>query len=413
MQRFLPFSLAALVLVLILGLGLSLSFTPTLAQDDTTPTPEGGEGADTGADTGDDTGGDMGAQPGGPIIIGDPSSPAVQTVLNYFQTFDPNLLAETIQFRDYTQAQGLSTREDVTGPANILNSAFSGQAYNIQRVVTADNVVVVEFTFTGTHSGDFMGAAPTQQTVNVPMVAILELGAGGSDMGAEGDAAAEGDMAAQAGMQIVRFDLYYDASQLAQQLGLSFQAPGAAPGDDTGADAGADTGDDAGADTGADTGGDAGAGTGDDAGADTGDTAGGDAGADTGGDTGADTGDDAGAVSGDASLQVTDQEITADGTVLIAQVTIPVNGWVDIHADSSGAPGEIIGFAQVVAGQTQNVVVPVDTNRVTGTLWAMLHQDAGELGVHEFPGPDTPITDASGNVVVMPFAVTAPATEGG
>ena len=393
MQRFLPFSLAALVLVLILGLGLSLSFTPTLAQDDTTPTPEGGEGADTGADTGDDTGGDMGAQPGGPIIIGDPSSPAVQTVLNYFQTFDPNLLAETIQFRDYTQAQGLSTREDVTGPANILNSAFSGQAYNIQRVVTADNVVVVEFTFTGTHSGDFMGAAPTQQTVNVPMVAILELGAGGSDMGAEGDAAAEGDMAAQAGMQIVRFDLYYDASQLAQQLGLSFQAPGAAPGDDTGADAGADTGDDAGADTGADTGGDAGAGTGDDA--------------------GADTGDDAGAVSGDASLQVTDQEITADGTVLIAQVTIPVNGWVDIHADSSGAPGEIIGFAQVVAGQTQNVVVPVDTNRVTGTLWAMLHQDAGELGVHEFPGPDTPITDASGNVVVMPFAVTAPATEGG
>ena len=62
MQRFLPFSLAALVLVLILGLGLSLSFTPTLAQDDTTPTPEGGEGADTGADTGDDTGGDMGAQ---------------------------------------------------------------------------------------------------------------------------------------------------------------------------------------------------------------------------------------------------------------------------------------------------------------------------------------------------------------
>ena len=37
MQRFLPFSLAALVLVLILGLGLSLSFTPTLAQDDTTP----------------------------------------------------------------------------------------------------------------------------------------------------------------------------------------------------------------------------------------------------------------------------------------------------------------------------------------------------------------------------------------
>ena len=36
---------------------------------------------------------------------------------------------------------------------------------------------------------------------------------------AEGDAAAEGDMAAQAGMQIVRFDLYYGASQPPSSLG--------------------------------------------------------------------------------------------------------------------------------------------------------------------------------------------------
>ena len=81
---------------------------------------------------------------------------------------------------------------------------------------------------------------------------------------------------------------------------------------------------------------------------------------------------------------------------------------MDIHADGSGALGGIIGFAQVVAAR-QNVVVPVDTNRVLERR-AMLHQDAGELGVHEFPAPMRH-HGCAGNVVVMPFAVTAPATE--
>lgn len=420
MQRVLPFSLAALTFVIVLGLALSFSFAPTLAQDDATPTPDGGEAADTGADTGADTA----AQPDGPIFLGGAdASPAVQTVLTYFQTFDPNLLAENIQFRDYSQAQGLTTREDVTGAANLLNAAFSGQTYNVQRVLTADNTVVVEFEFSGTHSGDFMGAQPTQQLVNVPMVAIIEL-APAADMGdaaeadaaegeaAEGEAAegdAAGDMTAQAGMQIVRLDLYYDASQLGQQLGLSFQAPGADTGADT--DAGADTG----AETGEDTGADAGADAADDAGAET--DAGADTDAETSEDTGEDTGEDAaddagaenpGMVTEPVSVMVQDQAIADDGTVLIDQVTIPVNGWVDIHADDSGTPGAIIGFAQVAAGDTANVPVPVDGNQVTGTLWAMLHIDLGEAGVHEFPGPDVPVMDANGNMIVMPFAVSAP-----
>lgn len=367
MKRALPYTLAALALIMTFALALSLSFTPTLAQDDATPTPdpaaEGADTGETGAETGDTGAGDIGAQPDEPIFIGgDESSPSVQVVLNYFQTFDPNLLADNVQYRDYTQPQGLTTREDVTGAANYLNTAFSSQTTTVRRVLIAENTVVVEFEFSGTHTGPFMGAEPTQQTVTIPMVAIIEL-----SVAAEG---AETDPAAQ---QIVRFDLYYDASQLAQQLGFTFQAPGAA-----GGDVGAQPGET------------------DEAAGDTGET----------GDTGED-------VTGLAPMiLIEDQPISQDGTVLVAQVVSPVNGWVDIHADSSGAPGTIIGYAPIAAGETLNVPVPVESDQVTGTLWAMLHEDAGEPGVHEFPGPDAPVIDAQGNVIAMSFAVGEPGESG-
>lgn len=359
MKRTLPFSLGALTFILMLGLALSLSFSPTLAQGGATPTPDpAGDPGDTGGDmtegtedtdtdmgetdaaTGDTGAGDTAAQPGGPVFVGgDESSPAAQTVLNYFQTFDPNLLADTVQYRDFTQQQALTTREDITGAANYLNTAFSDQDYTIHRVLIADNTVVVEFDFSGTNTGAFMGAEPTQQTVSAPMVAIIELGA---------DA-----------QQIVRFDLYYDASALARQLGFTLQGPQT--------DEMTDDDDMDGAD----------------------------------GEM-----DDATGLA--PAISVEDQMISDDGTVLVAQVTSPVSGWVDIHADNSGAPGTIIGYAQVAAGETLNVPVPIDGNQVTATLWAMLHEDAGEAGVHEFPGPDAPVTDAQGNVVVVPFSVTAP-----
>lgn len=396
MKRVLPHSLAALALIVALAMALSLSFTPTLAQDGVTPTPDT---AGAGADTGQTGAGDLGAQPEAPIFIGgDETSPVVQTVLTYFQTFDPNLLAENVEYRDYTQPQGLTTREDVTGAANYLNTAFTNQEYTIRRVLTAENTVVVEFDFSGTNTGVFMGAEPTQQTVTVPMVAIIELSAPATAAPegetAEGEAAAgdaaegettEGeaaqgaetgqtDMTTQAAQQIVRFDLYYDASLLAQQLGFTLQAPVAAQPGETGETTG-ETGE-------------------------TGET----------GDMGETTGEDATGLA--PAIVIENQPIAQDGTVLVARVVSPVNGWVDIHADSSGAPGTVIGYAQIAAGETLNVPVPVDGSRVTATLWAMLHEDAGQLGVHEFPGPDAPVTDAQGNVIAMPFAVGEPGESG-
>ena len=109
------------------------------------------------------------------------------------------------------------------------------------------------------------------------------------------------------------------------------------------------------------------------------------------------------------TVTVADQE--SDGaSVTVAGVKAPEAGWMVIHADADGKPGPILGETAVPAGTTENVVVMLDAPlEGDATLWAMLHTDAGEAGVYEFPdGPDVPVTWA-GSVVMAPFNVTVAA----
>lgn len=106
------------------------------------------------------------------------------------------------------------------------------------------------------------------------------------------------------------------------------------------------------------------------------------------------------------AVSVRDQPLGEGNTVVVPAVKAEVAGWMVIHADDSG-PGPVIGFAPVEAGINRDVTVELDAAGVTDTLYAMLHIDAGTEGEYEFPGEDGPAMDADGNVVVLPFAVTA------
>lgn len=92
-----------------------------------------------------------------------------------------------------------------------------------------------------------------------------------------------------------------------------------------------------------------------------------------------------------------------DGKIVIARATATDPSWVVIHADDDGAPGEVIGFAPLNPGENNDVIVEIDTEAATSTLHAMLHDDNGEVGVYEFPGPDTP-TEIDGNIVMAEFS---------
>jgi plastocyanin len=90
-------------------------------------------------------------------------------------------------------------------------------------------------------------------------------------------------------------------------------------------------------------------------------------------------------------VTVADQEIVED-SVKIAEVVSSGPGWLVIHAQADGKPGPILGYSAVGSGTNAEVAVAIDASSATETLYAMLHTDAGEIGVWEFPnGSDTPV----------------------
>ncbi len=98
-----------------------------------------------------------------------------------------------------------------------------------------------------------------------------------------------------------------------------------------------------------------------------------------------------------------EEQAVENGTVTVPEVVAAEAGWIVIHADNgSGAPGPVIGQTAVEVGINSDVVVEIDADAATDTLHAMLHVDAGEAGVYEFPGDDVPVR-VDGTVVNEPF----------
>lgn len=107
------------------------------------------------------------------------------------------------------------------------------------------------------------------------------------------------------------------------------------------------------------------------------------------------------------TVDVSDQDIT-DGRVIIDRVVSDGPGWVVIHITTDGSPGLIIGRGVVESGETTDLAVEIDAEQATEQLFAMLHVDAGQEGVFEFPdGPDVPATQDDA-LVNTPFSVVLP-----
>ncbi|GEM_PF-1263495 len=110
------------------------------------------------------------------------------------------------------------------------------------------------------------------------------------------------------------------------------------------------------------------------------------------------------AVETTAKVTVTDQSVDG-GQLTIAEVDSPGPGWLVIHVQSDGKPGAVLGYVPVKAGVNTNVMVTVDDSEATPVLYAMLHTDAGQVGVYEFPGADGPV-QVDGQMVAPAFNVT-------
>lgn len=110
------------------------------------------------------------------------------------------------------------------------------------------------------------------------------------------------------------------------------------------------------------------------------------------------------------AISVTDQVLEDDGQLIVEEVTAAEPGWVVVYANNeSGEPGDVLGYAAVEAGQNEAVTVEIAPLEATETLHVLLHTDAGESGVFDFPGPDNPINAQSGTAEAM-FVVDRQAT---
>lgn len=107
------------------------------------------------------------------------------------------------------------------------------------------------------------------------------------------------------------------------------------------------------------------------------------------------------------SITINDQ-LSLDGNIIIESVTSASPGFVVIHVDNGeGAPGSVIGSLLIREGTSNNLSMRIDAAEATPILFAMLHEDTGELGEYEFgsvEGVDLPVS-VDDAVVVQPMNV--------
>lgn len=113
------------------------------------------------------------------------------------------------------------------------------------------------------------------------------------------------------------------------------------------------------------------------------------------------------------NLSVTVKDQSTDGSSVVVQDVVSQGpGWMVIHNQLNGNVGDAIGETPVKSGDNQNVVVKIDPTKATGTMYAMLHVDAGTVGKYEFPGPDVPAM-MNGAMLSPAFNATIQAASGG
>lgn len=124
-------------------------------------------------------------------------------------------------------------------------------------------------------------------------------------------------------------------------------------------------------------------------------------------DAAGDGGEQAGAEAGGAEARIADigRAGSQDGRVVeIPRAEISgTEGWIAVHADDGGEPGEVLGVAPLSAGENTGIEVeldrPLDSSQ---RLYAMIHGEDPADGEYTFPDGDPPVEEG-GEAVVEPF----------
>lgn len=99
---------------------------------------------------------------------------------------------------------------------------------------------------------------------------------------------------------------------------------------------------------------------------------------------------------------------TTAGQIIVKTVATARDGWVSVHKsreDGSIRLPESIGEARVDAGDSEGIVVDLwEAPYVGEKLWVLLHVDAGERGLYEFPEKDVAVSK-NGEIMARSFQI--------
>lgn len=96
--------------------------------------------------------------------------------------------------------------------------------------------------------------------------------------------------------------------------------------------------------------------------------------------------------------------------VYLNSVQLDKPGYVAIHKDNNGQPGDIIGYTHFDAGINPGKITLTQPMIDGQVYYAMLHSDNGD-GKFD-PTTDLPLKDASGNIIMNTFRSTTAAGAG-
>ncbi len=87
--------------------------------------------------------------------------------------------------------------------------------------------------------------------------------------------------------------------------------------------------------------------------------------------------------------------------VYLTSVQLSSPGWVVIHSDASGKPGDIIGSAYFASGINPGRITLTKSMIDGGTYYAMIHADDGDKKFNV--AKDLPLKNAAGNIIMQIF----------
>ena len=95
-------------------------------------------------------------------------------------------------------------------------------------------------------------------------------------------------------------------------------------------------------------------------------------------------------------------------TVTVADANLKEKSFLVVRREENGEPSGIIGVSNLLpVGENKNIAINLNqTTRESETIYLIAHIDGDGNGIFQFPGPDIPLNDQNGNLIIARVTIS-------